>query len=847
LQGSANIQISTVANLAIKKEIAGQSNIQVGTTAFLDVKKEIAGQSNIQISVSAVLLTRKKGLSGSTSINFSTSANMQRNVALSSTVKPPYVVGSFEDPLLDDSGWCDVREKVAYATSITGDSFFTIGFSNPENPVELDHITDNVNLNGAEFVEVIDGYAFITAIYANALNVVTVSNPYSISIVKTVIDGPGQNNYLRGAAGACIVDNIWGRNLVIFIACFQGQRVSAYDISDPLNPTHITTYGPDSTNLDGVVNVQYQDGYLFCVSRWSKKFNVLDVQTKDTITHDNSIDNPPEGYLDRLGGMTELIHHLKRQHRDYLYIASSQDTPERNAGLAIIDIRTPTAPSIVGWVDDSPSGGRDIMRGSYVSVYVPDKQMVLTTSRYTTPGIITKVDVSNPANPVLSDEYLEHPYLTNCDDIYFRRNYVFITTTDTYRFTIVKWPSISKWFWVEADTINVNKTIQGSAGITFSTTAELTVAGKTELAGQADVQFSTTAGLDVKKEFAGQADIQFSTTASLNRIVSLSGSTSVQFSITANLNRTVSIQGISDIQFSTTANIRRTVGLAGQSDIQLSTSANTWVDYALQGQSDIQFNAEGILTIGGQVALAGHADIQISTAASLRVDYILQGSANIQFATSGDLSVKRSIAGQSDISIIAASASMIANKGLVGQSDITIATASADLTVTGAIELQGESSVTLSTSASLNVKKALAGQSDIQFSSIGILTIGGIIPLSGLSIITVGTTASLSNKRSFIGAAAIQISATGGLVRYVQLQGQSDIVFATLAALKITKRLAGSADIMVSCVGNMIALWSLQGSANIQFATSGNLTGETKIAWMIPNNMYPLNSIITRA
>jgi len=382
------------------------------------------------------------------------------------------IAGTFFDVDLDDSGWVDVLRDVVHIAGLSGDSFFTLDSSTISAITERDQIgPDAVNLNGIEYVETDGKHTFITTIYSDAIHMVDVEDPDNISIVSTVIDGPGENDRLTGAAGTVIVRNIWGRARVAFICAFQGQRLSAYDISDSLNPTWITTYGPDA-DINGIISCGYHDGYIFAACRWSKRITSFDVSVTDTISLGQHLTDDVTKRFERLAGVIVV------NGKAYACSSPSLPTSEKQC-FNIINVDAPEGMYIEGYVADA-----DILSGAYVPDIINDN-WAIATGRYR--HTLVLIDISDKTDPVIVDWLRDETNLNGADDTMWKYDNAWVTLTDGAGLAVVNIPQVEgliKHIDIYSDNIGVtdyvnvnipfvNVNVFDSIGVTDSETVEV--------------------------------------------------------------------------------------------------------------------------------------------------------------------------------------------------------------------------------------------------------------------------------------------------------------------------------------------------------------------------------------
>lgn len=342
-------------------------------------------------------------------------------------VKAPYVEDSVYHANLADSGWVDATTingmTFGVAGGLTGDSFFTFKKDRDGELTILDQIgPDTTNLNGCEYVEIIDDCnAITTAIYSNCLSTVDITDLNNVSFNHNLIDA----TYLHGAAGACVVDNIWGRDRVIFVCAYNGDRVTGVDASDLTAMSVISGASLyDGTNLDQAISICRGGDYLFVMCRLSDSLTVLDISTTDTITYVTKVtDALDRDIFQKLGGMSDL-------YKNEWLVGPAAESMAVN----IFNVGDPTSPYLAGFVKDST-----LLIDPYVAEIVND-QYILCTLR--DGDSVVLIDWSNPAKPfvVPGQTVKDSTLLQDADDIIWFNNRAYVTVCDGCRVTTLRYP-----------------------------------------------------------------------------------------------------------------------------------------------------------------------------------------------------------------------------------------------------------------------------------------------------------------------------------------------------------------------------------------------------------------------
>lgn len=150
----------------------------------------------------------------------------------------------------------------AFVTSILDDALVVININNPASMSLSDTLTGAGSpnyLDGAHGVVVAQvssvWYAFVVSFYDNALSVVNVNNPASISLV-TAVEGEGSPDFLGGAHSVDLLTI--GGTEYLFISSYYEDSLVIYDVSTPATPTYIAkiTGGQSPNYLEEITGVQ---------------------------------------------------------------------------------------------------------------------------------------------------------------------------------------------------------------------------------------------------------------------------------------------------------------------------------------------------------------------------------------------------------------------------------------------------------------------------------------------------------------------------------------------------------------------------------------------------------------
>lgn len=274
---------------------------------------------------------------------------------------------------------------------------------------------------------------YLYAITPNdTLTVVDISNPSSMSVVKSITDATNFDN----------PQGIKASGNYVYVGSSTGGMISVVDVSTPTNPTVVANI---TDNLfSGLKDLDLEGNYLYAVTTLDRVI-VVDISTPTSPTIAGSItDNVNLDYcyaIDVVG--------------NYAYVAVyNTDT------LSIIDISNPASPTIVGSVADNtfmdrPTDVAILGNHAYLTSFYVDKVAIVNISNPTSPFLegdhvtidaaevieisgnaaivsasagdrVFAIDLTNPTSPVLGNNIRDQFLLSDTAGIAFSGNTVFV-------------------------------------------------------------------------------------------------------------------------------------------------------------------------------------------------------------------------------------------------------------------------------------------------------------------------------------------------------------------------------------------------------------------------------------
>lgn len=190
-------------------------------------------------------------------------------------------------------------------------------------------------------------------------------------------------------------------------------------------------------------------------------------------------------------------------------------------------------------------------------------------------------------------------------------------------------------FDLSADIVRLTQIPMGDVGISFSTTADLTVYRRADLDSvETGIGFFSIAELAVFRtielDFA-LTQIEFDGSATLSKTVRLSGQTNVSSELTGNLYKGLVLSGASFADFGLRDNgITRTLGLAGEIGVEFDTASDLFKTVSLAGDTDVSLDATAELTQNLQSPLEdAYTEITLDMYGDMSVKVSLGGTASI--------------------------------------------------------------------------------------------------------------------------------------------------------------------------------------------------------------------------
>ncbi|MDG0817500.1 LVIVD repeat-containing protein [Bdellovibrio svalbardensis] len=269
-------------------------------------------------------------------------------------------------------------------------------------------------LKGANGIALSGNKAFIINGNSAQLTVLDISSPETPTLFSSWADP-----LFIGANSITISGNY------AYIGETQTYGLSVIDISNPSSPFFVKKILSSFTNFFGIQSMKAVGNYLYVVGASSGKFSTVNISSPSAPAIAGSISGTTGGlaisgtYAFTCNGAALTIVDISNPASltsssfsnaalsgcksiatlgNYAYVLSTG-----NKSMVVLDISTPTSPTIVGSVIDTTK----LLNPSDIEVQGNYAYVTLST------GSITLIDISNPAAPAINDAYATSGFVNN--------------------------------------------------------------------------------------------------------------------------------------------------------------------------------------------------------------------------------------------------------------------------------------------------------------------------------------------------------------------------------------------------------------------------------------------------
>ncbi len=306
----------------------------------------------------------------------------------------------------------EVSWNYAYVTAYWDNALEIIDISDTNNPVHVSSITMNntVKLYWAMDLKVSWDYVFIASYVDDDIEIIDVSDKSNPSHITNIANSSSSKlNWPRW------LDISWN---YLYVASYSDNALQIIDISDPTNP-QIKWYLKDNTKLKRTTSVKVSWNYAYMTSYTSDRLEVIDISDPDNPSFVWELKDNTWGSRLNWAWWIEVDW-------DYAYIASYVDD-----SLEIVDISDPTNPSHLASVKNSDANAylnwakylKKDWNFVYISAFVDDAIQI--------------IDVSNPAFPQIKWYVQDREKLDWASWVFINWNDLFAAIDDWWRFEII--------------------------------------------------------------------------------------------------------------------------------------------------------------------------------------------------------------------------------------------------------------------------------------------------------------------------------------------------------------------------------------------------------------------------
>lgn len=320
-------------------------------------------------------------------------------------------------------------KQYALTADLLDNKIRSLNVSNPSSISVLKTITSFVGpfyvvINAAET------YAYVCqSAVTPSFKVIDISDPANMAVVASIDDadfGGGQEIVLHGNYA--------------YVGSSYVDKVVVVDVSNPLAPSKITTIGgagaPNYLNFPAHLEIDAVNNILYVAASHDHRISAFDISTPASISFISSvqsgIDDPHELWLDG----------------DYLYVACMDIDDHAEGGLIVIDVSNPAIMIIVKTlrISDDPSNNYfDWLHGLWLSgdyLYAVASHPDMDKSIYTHDSAINIFDVSTPTNPTLVYSYRSVPYLSGAHNLEVYNGKIYVAVDDGQKIVVWDDPTV---------------------------------------------------------------------------------------------------------------------------------------------------------------------------------------------------------------------------------------------------------------------------------------------------------------------------------------------------------------------------------------------------------------------
>ncbi|MFC1612654.1 LVIVD repeat-containing protein, partial [Patescibacteria group bacterium] len=329
--GGANTALSNLASVAIN------SSLLPGTANSIDLGSYDYNWRDVYTSGTVY--------AGNTSVSSSIISMISGN--------PYHVASTTDDATKELLGAADIaiQGKYAYIIAEDDDGLEIMDISDPANPTSISSYS--FTLEWPSSIEVVGNYAYVTFYDGNAFMVMDISDPANPKEVGRLTDST--ETRLIYAWDVAI------RGSYAYVISMEGAPNDSFeiiDISDPTNPTHVTSVLDDSTTgMNDVLDIFIQGNYAYIISDVEDGIGSLDIFDISDPANPRHMSSTTESGAMEMDAPQQIYVSGK-----YAYITAANSN-----SLEILDVSDPANPAHSGAVTDNATNNLMSPYGIYVS------------------------------------------------------------------------------------------------------------------------------------------------------------------------------------------------------------------------------------------------------------------------------------------------------------------------------------------------------------------------------------------------------------------------------------------------------------------------------------------------
>jgi len=257
-----------------------------------------------------------------------------------------------------------VEDSIAYIANHNGMEIIDTSI---QNPITIGHYSDGL-IYMSIFIQ--NDYAFLSFYGGNYLTIIDISNPNNPSKISSFIED-----------NQTVIRNVFVQDEKVYLAC-EEKGLIILDISNPMVPEKVGSF-----TLNSIVAVELKNGYAYVIDE-TNGLVILDIRNTNDIKIVRS-----------LLISNDFTPHYLTIEDDYIYLIS-------NTEFYIVDISHPENPKIVGYIDQYSGESGRMIEG----LVTPPGEIAIQNNLAFITNLFDGVymfDISDKKNPILAGYYID--------------------------------------------------------------------------------------------------------------------------------------------------------------------------------------------------------------------------------------------------------------------------------------------------------------------------------------------------------------------------------------------------------------------------------------------------------